>query len=171
MDQKHDNPARETFVASLLDPAWDRSHAAWPAARDAYIATRSLAALAAIPIAAGQAPVLWRIRALSVAARAACYGSSLASVQRLSALRHGLVARLDGPRFIDGRVEATRETIFDTIPGAPLPTVPDSVLQTQVDEWGGLWVDEIGDVIIHRADLPPSRFVRFPLPLPSALVG
>ena len=36
--------------------------------------------------------------------------------------------------------------------------------------FGGVWVDEIGDVILHRADLPPSRFVRFPLPLSSALV-
>lgn len=165
-----DNPARDTFVASLTDPAFDRAHASWRDLSRRYAETRAVADLAALPCRDGLVPTLWRIRALSVSARAGCYTSSIASLQRLQAVRFGLVARLDNARFIAGKVEATSERIFEPIKGISVAQVSDDDIQAQVESFGGVWVDEIGDIILHRADLPPSRFVRFPLPLSSALV-
>ena len=168
MAESHDNPARETHVASLADPSFDHAHADWPKLRDAYARSRSLADLAKLPRLAEQPLTLWRLRPLSVAARSAVFASAAESMQRLSAVRLGVVARLDNATVEGGAVKGA-ETVLPAIEGG-LPQVQDPALQAEVDAWGGLWVDELGDVIIHRTNLPPRRFFAFPLPLPSALL-
>jgi len=169
--KRHDNPARDLLVASLTDPAFDHAHATWREASARYGETRAFADLAALPLLPNQRPTLWKVRPLSIAARAIVLGASTAASQRLNALRLGLVERLDGALVqLDGAVTGATPTALPCIEGAALPQVKDEALQAAADEWGGVWLDELADVILHRMDLPPRRYIPFPLPLPSALL-
>jgi hypothetical protein len=169
--KRHDNPSRDLWVASLLDPAFDHEHKTWKEARDRYSETRSTADLAALPLLPNQRPTLWKLRALSIAARSLVLGASTISGQRLNALRLALVERADGATVqLDGTITGATPTTLACIEGAALPQVKDEALQSAADEWGGVWLDELGDVVLHRMDLPPKRYIPFPLPLPSALL-
>jgi hypothetical protein len=170
---RHDNPARDTWVASLLDPALDRDHPAWPAARDRYARTRAIADLAALPTIPDQWPTLWRLRPLTSVARAAALSSTSTVLQRLSAVRFGVVARIEGPRSYDparGTVGDCAEVALPTADGAQVPQITAAAVDAQTETHGGLWIDEVGEIILHRTDLPPRRYLPFPLPLPSALL-
>lgn len=167
---QNDSPARDAYVASLGDLAFDREHADWPALRDRYIQTRALADLARLPTQGGLWPVLWRIRPLTVAARATAHSSPAVSLQRLWAARLGLVARVDGARIYgDGAVSDCQEKRLDTHPGANPPQVKDEVLDAQVQEFGGDWLDEIAEVILHRVNASPRKLLPFPQPPLSLL--
>lgn len=170
---RHDNPARDAFVASLLDPAFDRDAPGWAAARDRYAKTRAVVDLAALPVLPDQWPTLWRVRPLSSVARAAALSNSSVVLQRLSAVRFGVAARIDGPRAYDlsrGGVTECVEVALATTEGAQIPQITAAAVDAQTETHGGLWIDEIGEVILHRTDLPPRRYLPFPLPLPSALL-
>lgn len=171
--KRYDNPARDAWVASVGDPAFDREHEAWPALRDRYVDTRSVADLAALPTLPGQWPTLWRARALSVGARATCYSATSVAAQRLNALRFGLVSQVDGPRAYEpaeGRVSGCAEKPFDVVPGAVFPQAADAGLDALAALVGGDGLDELADVILHRADSNPRRLLPFPLPPRSALL-
>lgn len=168
---QNDSPARDAYVATLADPAFDRAHGDWPALRDRYIQTRALADLARLPTLGGLWPVLWRIRPLSVAARATAHSSAAVSLQRLWAARLGLVARVDGARvYGDGAVSDCQEKRFDAYPGSSPPQVKDEVLDAQVQEFGGDWLDEVAEVILHRVNSSPRKLLPFPPPPASALL-
>lgn len=169
--KRHDNPARDLLVASLTDPAFDHAHPTWREASARYGETRAVADLAALPVIPGQLPTLWRVRPLSIAARASVLGTSSVAVQRLFALRFGLVERLDGAAVqANGNPVGGTTTALATVDGAAIAQTRDEAIQAAADEWGGVWLDEIADVILHRMDLPPRRYFPFPLPLPSALL-
>lgn len=169
--KRHDNPARDLLVASLTDPAFDRAQPTWREASARYGETRAVADLAALPLLPNQRPTLWKVRPLSIAARAIVLGATTVASQRLNALRLGLVERLDGALAqFDGTVTGATPTALQTIEGAALPQVKDEAIQAAADEWGGVWLDELADVILHRMDLPPRRYIPFPLPLPSVLL-
>lgn len=167
---RHDNPARDAFVASLLDPALDRDHPTWPAARDRYARTRAVVDLAALPTLPDQWPTLWRLRPLTSVARAAALSNASIVLQRLSAVRFSVVARIDGPRTyepVKGTVSDCAETMLPLHEGAQIPQISGPAVDAQTETHGGLWIDEIGEVVLHRTDLPPRRYLPFPLPLPS----
>lgn len=168
--KRYDNPARDAFIASVGDPAFDRAHKDWPVLRDRYADTRSVADLAALPTLPEQWPTLFRVRALSVAARATCYAAPSVPAQRVNALRLGLVARVDGPRtYADGAVAGCAETAFATVPGAALQQVAEEALDGVAALLGGDGLDELADAILHRADANPRRMLPFPLPPRSVL--
>lgn len=170
---RHDNPARDAFLASLLDPAFDRAAPGWAALRDRYAKTRAVADLAALPTLPDQWPTLWRVRALGAVARAAALTNTSTVLQRLSAVRFGVVSRIDGPRTYDpgnGVVVNATESPLAVAEGAQLPQLATAAVDAQVETHGGLWVDEIGEAILHRTDLPPRRYLPFPCPLPSSLL-
>lgn len=168
---RNDNPARDTWIASLLDPAFDRDHLEWPARRDRYAATRAVADLAALPLVPELLPALWRVRALSAVARTGVYAQASLGAQRLTALRFALVARVDGPRTYapDGVVNCT-ERAFPRVKGAAVPQVEDAAIDAEMSELGGLWLDEIGEVVIHRTNAPRRVYLPFPLLLPSSVL-
>jgi hypothetical protein len=168
---QNDSPARDAYVATLADPAFDRDHADWPALSDRYVRTRALADLARLPTRPGLWPTLWRIRPLSVAARATAHSSAAVSLQRLWGARLGLVARVDGTRvYGDGAVSDCQEKRLDTYPGSAPPQVKDEALDAQVAEFGGDWLDEIAEVILHRTNSAPRKLLPFPQPPASALL-
>lgn len=170
--KRYDNPARDAYVASLGDPAFDRSNPAWPALRDRYIDTRSIADLAALPVLPEQWPTLWRVRPLTVAGRAMAYASTSPSLQRLNAVRLALVARVDGPRIYDaaeGRVSGCTESEAPQMANVAVAQALESAVDAAHALLGGDGLDELGDVILHRASGNPRRMLPFPLPPPSAL--
>lgn len=170
--KRYDNPARDAFIASVGDPAFDRSHPAWVNLRDRYIDTRSIADLAALPVLPEQWPQLWRVRPLTTGGRATAYTSATPSLQRITALRLGLVSRVDGPRTYDavnGTIGGATEIALPQVPNAPLPQVTDAALDEASAQLGGDALDELADVILHRADGSPRRMLPFPLPPRSAL--
>lgn len=167
---QNDNPARDAYVASLADPAFDREHPDWLELRDRYVETRALADLARLPVKPGCHPTLWRIRPLTVAARATAYSTAAPSLQRLWAARLGLVARVDGPRvYGDGAVSDCAEKRLDTHRGSNPPQVKDEALDEAARQFGGDLLDELADVILHRANTSPKKLLPFPPPPPSAL--
>jgi hypothetical protein len=168
---RNDNPARDTWIASLLDPAFDRNHREWPERRDRYTATRAVADLAALPTLPEQFPSLWRVRALSAVARTGIYAQATVTAQRLTALRFALVARIDGARTYgpDG-VTGCAERAFARVKGAPVPQVEDAAIDAEMNEFGGLWLDELGEVVIHRTNAPRRVYLPFPLLLPSSVL-
>ncbi len=168
---QNDSPARDAYVATLSDSAFNRDHDDWPALRDRYIQTRALADLARLPVLPGRWPTLWRIRPLTVAARATAHSSPAVSLQRLWAARLGLVARVDGPRtFGDGVIGDCQEKRLDTYPGSSPAQVKDEALDAQVQEFGGDWLDEVAEVILHRVNTSPRKLLPFPQPPASALL-
>jgi len=170
--KRYDSPARDAFIASVGDPAFDREHPAWVALRDRYVDTRSIADLAALPVLPEQQPQLWRVRPLTTAGRATAYTSATPSLQRITALRLGLVSRVDGPRTYDavnGTIGGATEIALAQMPNAPLPQVTDAALDEASSQLGGDALDELADVILHRADASPRRVLPFPLPPLSTL--
>lgn len=170
--KRYDNPARDAWVASVGDPAFDREHPEWIARRNRYADTRSVADLAALPVLPEQQPQLWRVRPLTTAGRATAYTSGASSLQRITALRLGLVARIDGPRTYDtvsGTVGGAAEVPLAQLAGAALAQVTDAALDEAGAHLGGDGLDELADVILHRADASPRRMLPFPLPPRSAL--
>lgn len=170
--KRFDNPARDAFVASVGDPAFDRSHKEWETLRNRYADTRSIADLAALPVLPEQWPQLWRVRPLTTAGRATAYTSGASSLQRITALRLGLVARIDGPRTYDdvnGTVGGATEVALAQLAGAALAQVTEAALDEAGAHLGGDGLDELADVILHRADVSPRRMLPFPLPPRSAL--
>lgn len=171
--KRYDNPARDAYVASIGDPAFDRASPAWPALRDRYVDTRSIADLAALPVLPAQLPTLWRVRPLTVAGRAMAYASSSASLQRLNAVRLALIARVDGPRTYDaaeGRVTGCTEVEAQQMANTAVPQAHESAVDAAAALLGGDGLDELGDVILHRASGNPRRMLPFPLPPPSVLL-
>jgi hypothetical protein len=59
------------------------------------------------------------------------------------------------------------ETALPLFEGAQVPQITAAAVDAQTETHGGLWIDEIGEVVLHRTDLPPRRYLPFPLPLPS----
>lgn len=168
---RNDNPARDTWVASLLDPAFDKAHENWRAACDRYVATRALADLAKLPTLPEQWPTLWRLRPLTAIARTLVYSNTNLVGQRHTALRLALVARVDGPRtYVDGAVANCKEERLAHLRGAAVPQVEEAAIDAQVNEFGGLWLDEIGEIVIHRTNAPRKVYLPFPQPLPSQLL-
>lgn len=168
---RNDNPARDTWVCSLLDAAFDREHAEWPALRDRYANTRAVADLAKLPALPGQWPALWRLRALSAVARTSFFAQASLGAQRLTALRLALVARVDGPRtYAEGGVTGCTEKAFPRLKGAPVPQVEDAAIDAEMNELGGLWLDELGELVIHRTNAPRRVYLPFPLLLPSSVL-
>lgn len=167
---QNDSPARDAYVASLADPAFDRAHADWDALRDRYVETRALADLARLPVRPGAWPTLFRVRPLSVSARATAHSSPAVSLQRLWAARLGVVARVDGPRvYGDGAVSDCTEKRLATHRGSNPPQATDEELDAMVQEFGGDWLDELAEVILHRANTSPRKLLPFPQPPLSAL--
>lgn len=167
---QNDNPGRDAYVASLLDPAFDREHADWPDLRDRYVETRALADLSRLPVKPGTWPSLFRIRPLTVAARATAHSSPAVSLQRLWAARLGVVSRVDGARvYGDGTVSDCNEKRFATHRGSNPPQVTDEELDALLREFGGDLLDELAEVILHRANTSPRKLLPFPQPPPSAL--
>lgn len=167
---QNDNPAKDTWVASLLDAAFDRQHPDWPDLRDRYAQTRAVADLARLPTVPELAPALWRLRPLSAVARTAIYAQTSLAAQRLTALRFALVARVDGPRSYGPDGVQGNETRFPLVKGAAVPQVEDAAIDAQAAELGGLWLDEIGEVVIHRTNAPRRVYLPFPLLLPSTVL-
>ena len=167
---QNDNPGRDAYVASLADPAFDRAHADWGALRDRYVETRALADLARLPVKPGAWTTLFRVRPLSVSARATAHSSPAVSLQRLWAARLGVVARVDGPRvYGDGAVSDCQEKRLATHRGSTPPQATDEELDALVQEFGGDWLDELAEVILHRANTSPRKLLPFPQPPLSAL--
>lgn len=167
---QNDNPSRDTWLASLLDPAFDRDHPDWPELRDRYAQTRAVADLARLPTVPEQHPVLWRVRALSAVARTAIYAQTSLAAQRLTALRFALAARVDGPRAYGPDGVQGAEVRFALVRGAAVPQVEDAAVDAQASEFGGLWLDELGEVVIHRTNAPRRVYLPFPLLLPSTVL-
>lgn len=168
---RNDNPARDTWVCTLLDAAFDREHEEWPALRDRYANTRAVADLAKLPALPGQWPALWRLRALSAVARTSFFAQASIGAQRLTALRLALVGRVDGPRtYAADGVTGCVEKALPRLKGAPVPQVEDAAIDAQLDEYGGLWLDELGEVVIHRTNAPRRVYLPFPLLLPSSVL-
>ena len=169
--KRNDHPARDLWVGSLLDPAFDRAHASWKETSARYSETRAAADLRAMPVILGQRPTLWRLRPLSITARQTVLTSTSYPMQRLLALRLGLVERVDGAELSpEGAPVGVVPVVLKGIEGSVTPQLTDEAMQGEVDAWGGYWLDEIADVILARMDLSPRRYLPFPLPLPSALL-
>lgn len=167
MAKQHDHPAAPIWVASLTDAAWDRSHAKWPELSAAYADSRSQADLEALPVSVGMTPTLFRVRALPVLTRALVLSHSTLAAQRLSALRFGLADK--AVALFSGAMPTGEITPLRLVEGATTATVHEDELQSIANLYGGVVLDEIADVILHRLDLPPARFLPFPLPVPSAM--
>jgi hypothetical protein len=177
---RFDNPARDTFLASVADPAFavptldefarlsGDERAAGERARallNTYAESRSLADLAAIPLRGAEKPVLWRVRAINAEQRALVNSNRLPALADLDAARFGVVARVEGATVTpEGTVTGGTETKLAQTEGARLPTITDAAIDGETSLAGGTWVDEMGAAIRHRSDQHPRRCLPFPLP-------
>lgn len=166
--QRADSPTHPLWVASLSDPAWDRTSPSWATAAERYANTRALVDLIALPLVPNAVPRLYRLRPLSIQVRALVLSQSSLGAQRLAALRFALESVIDSTISMNGPDSGT-PTPFAQYPGVTHWQVHDDALQAEADTVGALVLDEIADVVLHRLDLPPRRFFPFPLPLPSAM--
>lgn len=178
--RRYENPARETFIASALDPAFDvpttdelarltgderAEGERRRALLNTYAESRSLADLAAIPLRSNERPVLWRVRALGAEQRALVNSNRLVANADLDAVRFGVVARIEGASITaDGAVTGGVETKLALVPGARLVSITDEAIDGEVAIAGGTWVDEMGGAIRHRSDQHPRRCLPFTLP-------
>jgi hypothetical protein len=157
------NPTHATYVASVLDPAFNTSTTEGRAALDVYASTRELADLAKIPLAGGDRPTLWKVKALTAEQRAIVLSNTFAGMRALDATRFAVIARLEGATVGANGIEGGKETALETS-GEKSPMLTEKALAAEVEIAGGAWVDEIGSVVIHRANLHPRRFRPFTLP-------
>lgn len=147
-------------VVSLADPALDRAHLWWPELSARYARTRHPDDLIALPRLLGARPTRWTLRAVSVAARALILSAPTVAQQQLLALRFSLAAVSD----------ETGARLLPVIPQSAPPQVADATIESEIlAVWGGVVLDELGDVALHRLDLQPRSFVPFPRPPRSVL--
>lgn len=158
-----DNPARDTYVASYLDPAFDTSTPEGLAALDAYARTRALADLAKVPLVEHTRPVLWRVRALTAQERAIVVSNRTPPMADYDAVRYAVIERIeDAVVTPEGRVEGGRPTLLARDKASGLATA--EALAAEMDVAGGAWIDEMGGVIRQRTDMHPRRLLPFRLP-------
>lgn len=166
MATPHDHPARDTFVASILDPAFDTSTLEKRALLDAYAASRDLADLAVVPTVAGQTSVLWKVRPLTATQRGVVNSNRHEGLSDVDALRYAVVARIEGAQVLlldDGGAWVNGGVVTELRRGDN-GLVTDEALAAELEIGGGVWVDELGAVIRHRSNLHPRRFLPFTLP-------
>jgi len=179
-NNRYENPARDTHLASVLDPAFavpgtdelarltgdERAEGERRRALlNTYAESRSLADLIAVPTRGTERPVLWRVRALGVEQRALVNSNRLPALADLDAVRFGVVARIEGATITpDGAVQGGTETKLALTEGARLVTITDAAIDGEMAVGGGTWVDEMGAAIRHRSDQHPRRCLPFPLP-------
>lgn len=133
-------------VTGRGDPAFDRTADGHHAALIRYAKTRAPAHLGAIPLFEGRTPRLYGVRVLTPEARAVVLDTSGAAARAVCAVRVG-VAEIRHP---DGAVEKAPVEIR----GGDLGSMATQAWTRRLsDLGGGSLVDELGAVVLTRADL------------------
>jgi hypothetical protein len=125
------------------DPAFDRAHPDYLTALRAYARSRLPSDLAAIPLREGRSPRLFAVRVLSPEARAIVRDAQGDGSRALLAVRMGVASYADGPTTHSAPTESSSHL------GAMASR---DWCVTLSALGGGMLLDELAAVVIHRAD-------------------
>lgn len=138
---------RTLFVASITgkgDPAFDRKHPEYRERLVRYARTRSAADLAKIPLREGMRPRLYGVSVLTAHARSVAIDQPGAAERAVMAVRCGVVSI----RQPDG---ATETPAYDA-PASDFGRMAPAAWVEKVAERGAGVVDELGAIVLHRAE-------------------
>ena len=149
------NLSQPLWVACATDPAFvDGPELV------AYIRSRSIADLAAVPLKDGAQPALVQLQPLTAKARAAALSFPSEPQRRLVACQYAARRVIAGAWRIEaGTVEGSAEDL-----DAGEVTITDKGVARLLDLVGGDGIEELGSLAIQRATVHPRATAPFRLP-------
>ena len=165
------NPARELWVAQCADPgdpAFDTAHPQFAVCLARYIRTRSLDDLAKVPVLPGLRPALYLLRPLRTSERTDVLNQPGEALQRFVAVCTAVHKVLVGASIADGKVSGGTVVEATVSKGGALPMADAAWMDRLSEEAGGQIVDELGALVIQRANVHPTARGSYRLPYPVA---